>query len=116
MAGKKIKQNVAAAIAESLGDGSFRTKNLDVERQVLYHCFRKPINLQVITANLTVDDFSDVRHKVFYKYIASSNEQGRYPDPSICLAVAKRSVEFEIDPEDYESGMRDVLELSLIHI
>jgi replicative DNA helicase len=109
MAGKKIKQNVAAAIAESLGDGSFRTKNLDVERQVLYHCFRKPINLQVITANLTVDDFSDVRHKVFYKYIASSNEQGRYPDPSIALAVAKRSVEFEVDPEDYEAGMRDVL-------
>jgi replicative DNA helicase len=107
---KKVKQSIAATIAESVGDGTFRTKNVDLERKILYQCFRKAFNLQVITANLTVDDFSDVRHKIFYKYILNSNEQGRLPDPSVCLATAKRSVEFEVDPDDYESGMRDLLE------
>ncbi len=106
---KRVKQNIAATIAESVGDGTFKTKNVDVERKVLYQCFRKPSNLQTITANLTVDDFSDVRHKVFYKYVSSSSQSGRLPDASICLATAKRSTEFEIDPEDYEEGMRDIL-------
>ncbi len=106
---KKVKQSIAATIAESVGDGTFRTKNVDLERNILYQCFRKAFNLQIITANLTVDDFSDVRHKIFYKYILNSNEQGRLPDPSICLAIAKRSVEFEVEPDDYESGMRDLL-------
>jgi replicative DNA helicase len=106
---KRVKQNIAATIAESVGDGTFKTKNVDVERKVLYQCFRKPSNLQTITANLTVDDFSDVRHKVFYKYISSSSQAGRLPDASICLATAKRSSEFEVDPEDYEEGMRDLL-------
>jgi len=107
---KKVKQSIAATIAESVGDGTFRTKNVDLERKILYQCFRKAFNLQIITANLTVDDFSDVRHKIFYKYVLNSNEQGRLPDPSICLATAKRSVEFEVEPDDYESGMRDLLE------
>lgn len=106
---KRIKQNIAATIAESLGDGTFRTKNVDVERQILHYCFRKPSHLQTITANLTVDDFSDVRHKVFYKYILDAATQGRLPDCSISLATAKRSTDFEVEPEDYEAGMRDIL-------
>jgi len=106
---KRIKQNIAATIAESLGDGTFRTKNVDVERQILHYCFRKPSHLQTITANLTVDDFSDVRHKVFYKYILDASTQGRLPDCSISLATAKRSTDFEVEPEDYEAGMRDIL-------
>ena len=109
---RPIKQNVAATIAESFGDGTFRTKNVDVERQILYQCFRKPFNLQIVTANLTPEDFSDVRHKAFYNYILSTAWQGRYPDVTVCLATAKRSTEFEVEPDDYESGMRDILEAS----
>ena len=107
---KKIKQNIAATIAESLGDGTFKTKNLDVERQILHNCFRRPSNLQTITANLTSDDFSDVRHKIFYKYILETSQGGRYPDVTVCLATAKRSGEFEVEPEDYDAGIREIVE------
>lgn len=110
MGNKRIKQNIAAEIAESLGDGTFKTKNVDVERQILHYCFRRPSHLQTITANLTQEDFSDVRHKVFFSYVASAAGQGRLPDASICLATAKRTSEFEIEPKDYELGMRDILE------
>lgn len=106
---KKIKQNIAATIAESMGDGTFKTKNLDVERQILHQCFRRPSNLQTITSNLTPDDFSDVRHKVFFKYAADTSQQGRYPDVTVCLATAKRTTEFEVEPEDYDAGMHEIL-------
>lgn len=109
---KRVKQNVAAAIAESLGDGTFKTKNVDVERKVLFQCFRKPHNLQTITSILSPDDFSDVRHKVFFKYVVGASEQGRYPDVAVCLATAKRTTEFEVDPDDYDLGMKDLLESS----
>lgn len=106
---KKIKQNIAATIAESMGDGTFKTKNLDVERQILHQCFRRPSNLQTITSNLTPDDFSDVRHKVFFKYAVDASQQGRYPDVTVCLAMAKRTAEFEVEPEDYDAGMHEIL-------
>lgn len=107
---KKIKQNIAATIAESVGDGTFKTKNLDVERQILHSCFRRPSTLQTITSNLTPDDFSDVRHKIFYKYILDASQKGRYPDVTVCLATAKRSSEFEVEPEDYDTGIREIVE------
>ena len=107
---KKTSSHVAAEIAESLGDGSYKTASRALESRIIGVCFNRPSELQTVSACLTSEDFSDPRYRVFFEYIDKAYKSGRLPDREVCLATAKRRVDIEIEPEDYEEGLRSALE------
>ena len=98
---KRTTGDVQAEIIESLGDGSAKSSSPQLERKILAACFHRKPTLDHICNNLTADAFSDPRFKTFFKYIAEVYSQGKLPDQDVCLARAKRSSEYDIDPEDY---------------
>jgi len=107
MAKKKAtsSKQIEANIAESFGDGSLRSKNPLIERKIIASCFHRKPELQNICSRLSPDSFSDPRYKVFFQYIAETYESGKLPDQSVCLSRAQRSMEYDIDPEDYKEAM-----------
>lgn len=105
----KSNVNVSADIAESLGLGSYRTASPVLEKKVIGICFRRPSELQVITSNLTAEDFSDPRYRVFFSYVAATYASGRLPDIDVCLTTALRSSDYEIETEDYQAAITSAL-------
>ncbi len=107
---QKDKNNVEAAILEALGDGSIKSKSLPCERRIIAACFQRKAELEVICSNVQPEYFSDPRHKTFFSYVAKTFFSGKIPDIDVCLSQAGRSQEFDIDPEDYASGLREALD------
>lgn len=110
---KKPTKNVAAEIAETVGLGTYRTASPPLEKKIIGICFRRPSELQVITSNLTADDFSDPRYRVFFGYIAATYASGRLPDIDVCVTTALRSSDYEIEAEDYQAAITAALGVDL---
>lgn len=96
---------IEANAVESFGTG-YRDRAPDLERKVIGACFRRPSQLQLVTANLTAESFSDPRHKAIYGYIAEIAQSGKFPDRDVCLARVRQNTDFDIDSEDYEEAIR----------
>lgn len=107
---KRNSSHVQADIAETLGDNTYGSRNPQLEQRIIGVCFRRPSELQTISACLTPDDFSDPRYRVFFEYVDKAYKGGKYPDREVCLATAKRRQDSEIEPEDYEEALRTAIE------
>lgn len=107
---KDKNSNVEAAILEALGDGSIRAKNVALERRIIACCFQRKAELEVICSNIQPEYFSDPRLKTFYEYTSKTFFAGKIPDVDVCLSQASRSQEFDIDPEDYATALRESLD------
>lgn len=108
----KDKKNtqVEAAILEALGDGSIKSRDGALEKKIIAACFQRKAELEVICSNVQPEYFADQRYKTFYQYISKTYFSGKIPDMDVCLSQASRSTEFDIDPEDYATGLREALD------
>ncbi len=99
-----------AHLSETLGDGSSRTNNWDLECRYIGTAFKRPSELQSITSLVSADDFADPRNKVFFRFLRDCYKSGKYPDYDVCLATAIRDNEFEIEASDYRDALNKCLE------
>lgn len=105
----KFKQgSVKAKIVEQYGDGSYATRNHELERKVLKTVFRKFDQIAFISAVLSEDHFSDPRYRELYIKCVELYEQGRRCDPSVVLAECLRKPNEDIDPDDFKQAVGEI--------
>ena len=107
---QKKKRSVKAELIEQIGDGTYTTRNHELERKVLKQLFSQPDQIGIISATLGRDHFTDPRYKDIYDKAISVYKQGRIQksDPSVVLAECLRSPSDEIEPEDYRAAVEEI--------
>lgn len=102
------KGGVKAKIVEQYGDGSYATRNHELERKVLKTVFRKFDQIAFISAVLNLDHFSDPRYQALYTKCVELYEKGRRCDPSVVLAECLRKPNEDIEPDDFKQAIGEI--------
>lgn len=105
------KKNIKARLVEQVGDGTYKTRNPEIERKVLKQLFSRPDQIGIISATLRDDHFADPRYRDIYLKSVDLHKGGRFTrsDPSIVLAECLRRPSDEIDPSDYKDAVEEII-------
>lgn len=107
---QKRQRSVKAKLIEELGDGSYKTRNPELERKVIKQLFSRPDQIGIMSATLRADHFADPRYRDIYTKAVDLYVKGklRRADSSIVLAECLRKPSDEIDPDDYKAAVYEI--------
>ena len=104
------KRSVKAELIEQIGDGTYTTRNHELERKVLKQIFARPDQIGLISATLTKEHFTDPRYRDIYEKALTVYKQGkiRKSDITVVIAECLRNPSDEIEPEDYRAAAEEI--------
>lgn len=104
------RRSVKAELVEQLGDGTYKTRNTELERKILKQVFSRPDQIGIISSSLMAGHFTDPRYRDIYLKSVEIYKQGRMrkSDSSVVLAECLRKPSDELEPEDYKAAIDEV--------